>query len=247
MRIILLGTNGWYDNETGHTPCVLIETADCYLVLDAGSGFAQLDKYLCGEKPVYLFLSHFHLDHTIGLHTLAKFNFANGLTIVGQAGTLEALNGLLRSPYTISLDKLRYATTIYEMPEGPPSLPFKVTSLPLVHADPCIGFRFELNGKVLTYCTDTGYCENAVELGREADLLLTECALRPGDVDNGWPHLNPQLAARIAEESGAKQLVLIHFDAKNYPNLDDRKIAESAARQIFPATVAGLDGMELEL
>ncbi|HOW90640.1 MAG TPA: MBL fold metallo-hydrolase, partial [Elusimicrobiales bacterium] len=74
MEIIFLGTNGWYDTGAGNTLCVLIRTRRFDIVLDAGNGLGKLDRYVDGKKPVYLFLSHFHLDHVSGLHILLKFD-----------------------------------------------------------------------------------------------------------------------------------------------------------------------------
>ncbi len=76
MKITFLGTNGWYDTSTGNTICILVETDKYNIVLDAGNGLYKIDRYISSEKPVYLFLSHFHLDHIIGLHILGKFNQA---------------------------------------------------------------------------------------------------------------------------------------------------------------------------
>ena len=86
MKIIFLGTNGWYDTETGNTVCVLIETEREFIILDAGSGLYKIDEYIRTRKPIYLFLSHFHLDHIIGLYTLNKFNFSQGIDIYGPKG-----------------------------------------------------------------------------------------------------------------------------------------------------------------
>lgn len=247
-KVILLGTNGWYDSPTGRTVCALVMEPGFSLVLDAGFGFAGLDAYIDADLPVYLFLSHFHLDHTVGLHTLAKYRFNAGLKIFGQPGTRHNLFSLLGSPFSIPPDQFAYPIEIHELPEGQDTLPFRVSALPLVHADPCLGFRFELpGGKVLTYCTDTGYTENAVRLARGADLLVTECSLLPGVTDDGWPHLNPELAARIAFEAGARRLVLTHFDARSYRTPADRQAAAEAARRIFPQTQAGQDGLAIDL
>ena len=87
MKVTFLGTNGWYDTITGNTCSVLIQSENFDIILDAGNGIAKADRYITQEKPVYLFISHFHLDHITGLHTLVKFNFREGLNICGQPGT----------------------------------------------------------------------------------------------------------------------------------------------------------------
>ena len=248
MKITLLGTNGWFDTATGSTPCVLVQTSQHDIVFDAGYGFTKVDQLITGERPVYLLLSHVHLDHLIGLHTLPKSKFSAGLTIIGQPGTQQALNGLMTPVYSIPLSRLRYPVTVREVDIGDiEGLPFYLKALPLIHSGPCFGYRLVVDGKVITYCTDTGYCESAVELARGADLLMTECSQSPGtQPNNGWPHLGPEEAARIAVESGARCLVLIHFDPTHYPVLDDRIAAQTEARKIFTQTDSGRDGMTFE-
>ncbi len=59
-------------------------------------------------------------------------------------------------------------------------------------------------------------------LGRNADLLITECGLKPGQESPGWPHLNPESAIRIAQEAHARRLALTHFGAEVYRSLDER-------------------------
>jgi len=72
MKIVFLGTNGWYTTPTGNTPCILIDSKDQYVVFDAGNGIYKLDKYITEDKPISLFITHFHLDHVSGLHTLSN-------------------------------------------------------------------------------------------------------------------------------------------------------------------------------
>jgi len=84
-------------------------------------------------------------------------------------------------------------------------------------------------------------------LARDADLLITECALKTGQSNEIWPHLNPQDAARIASEGNAKMLALVHFDASAYTTLDTRMEAEEAARKLFDKTFAATDDMEIEI
>ena len=245
MKITFLGTNGWFDTACGNTLCVLIETANEYIVLDAGSGFVKLNRYITAPKPIYLMLSHFHIDHIVGLHTLMKFDFPKGLTIVGQPGTQAALATFVNPPFSSPLARNKYPVTIHDLPDASRVLPFRVKALPLIHASPCYGYRLEVEQRVITYCTDTGYCANAVTLARDADLLITECARKPGQPVGDWPHLDPASAARIAREANAQQLALVHFDAAVYTKLEDRALAENAARETFANVFATRDEMSV--
>ena len=246
-QLALLGTNGWYDTQLGSTICLLIKTDRFSVILDAGLGISKLDEHPVADKPAYLFLSHYHLDHIYGLHVLAKFAFKQGLTIFGQPGIEEDLRRILTPPFTIAPEQLPYQVSFREVPRDAPQFPFGCQTAALRHAAPTIGARLELNGLRIAFVPDTGYCENAVKLARGADLLLTECAHAPGEENGDWPHLNPETAARIAVEAGAKRLLLVHFAPTNYPTADKRREAEAVARRIFPATDAGFDGMELDL
>ena len=110
-----------------------------------------------------------------------------------------------------------------------------------------LGYRLELDGKIIAYCPDTGYRDEAVELSKNADLLIAECAYKTGQKNNKWPHLNPEDAARLAKESKAKKLVLAHFDANIYKTLEERKEAEKYAQVIFGNTLAAMDDVEFEI
>lgn len=249
MKAIFLGTNGWYDTETGNTICILLSTRDYDIILDAGNGFHKTDLFIPENrrKPVYLFISHFHLDHIIGLHILNKFTFPKGLTICGPAGSRDILGTFVNSPFTVSFAQLPFAVTIRELPEELGTIPFSVEVRELLHSTLTLGYRIEIEGKVVTYCPDTGYCENAVTLSQNADLLIAECAYKNGQFSESWPHLNPETAASIAREAGAKRLALVHFDAEIYKTMGERKEAGRAAQQIFENTFVATDDMAIEI
>ena len=175
LEVIFLGTNGWYDTKTGNTISILIKSLHYNIVLDAGNGIAKLERYINDGKPVYLFISHFHLDHIIGLHTISMNTFPAGLWIMVQDGSATVLNQFVDAPFTIPFRHLPFITKILEVPAQTQELPFTAVFLPLVHASPTLGMRLELDGKIIAFCPDTGYCENAIQLGRNADLLIRVC------------------------------------------------------------------------
>ncbi|RLC35095.1 hypothetical protein DRH14_01595, partial [Candidatus Shapirobacteria bacterium] len=197
MKIRFLGTNGWYNTHIANTTCIFIETGEFYLILDAGDGFYKVGRFIKQRKPIYLFLSHFHLDHISGLHTLNKFTFPQGLKIYGYKGMSRILNRVICSPYTVPFSELSYPVELLEIEEGRHNSPFPFTSLFLLHSVACFGYRLEIEGKTIAYCPDTGVCENALRLSENADLLLCECSLRTGEFKEEWPHLNPHTAAQI--------------------------------------------------
>ncbi|MEI8102937.1 MAG: ribonuclease Z, partial [Chlorobium sp.] len=171
MKIVFLGTNGWYDSPTGNTVCILIETDKASILLDAGNGLYKADRYIGPDKPVHLFISHTHLDHIIGLHILNKFKFKQGLTIHTQPGTATALQTMFSSTYSLPFANLGYPVVIEEL-EGPyKNQSFAVQTAKMDHSVPTIGFRISIENKIIAYCPDTGYCDNAVKLAKEADLL----------------------------------------------------------------------------
>ncbi|MFA5793890.1 MAG: MBL fold metallo-hydrolase [Candidatus Brocadiia bacterium] len=243
MQIVFLGTNGWYDTNTGNTICTLINTEQFLIVLDAGNGIHKLGRYIDSNnpKPAYLFLSHFHLDHIEGMHTLAKLRFLKKLTILSSVGAKSALGRIIKSPYTIDFSKLPFKVDIFELPKDRPRLPFKISVSRLKHSDMTIGCRIETDSRVISYCPDTGYCPNAVKIAKNADILITECAFRSGQVNPEWPHLNPESAAGIAKESKVAKLYLTHFDASVYTSLKDRKLAQSHAQKVFKQSFVAVD------
>ena len=95
MIVTTLGTNGWFDTENGQTMCTLIRTQNYSVILDAGFGIRRAKDLIDFSKPAYLLLSHLHLDHTIGLHTLDYLQLQLPLTIVVPAGQKQAVEELV--------------------------------------------------------------------------------------------------------------------------------------------------------
>jgi len=246
MKVTFLGTNGWYDTPDGNTPSVFVETDDAYAIFDAGFGFYKAKSLVRPGKRVLLFISHFHLDHIIGLHTLPLFKFPQGIDIYLPRGGEKALRAFLRKPFTTPPLFLPTKIRFHEILKDT-KLPVSFERARLRHSVPCYGFRLTADGAAVAYCTDTGLCNNLKILARSADLLITECAMSPGDKTPNLFHITPETAAHVAREAGAKRLALFHFDPGKYPTIGCRKEAETAARRIFPDTIAANDGTTIIL
>ncbi|MFA6129518.1 MAG: ribonuclease Z [Candidatus Omnitrophota bacterium] len=242
MKIYFLGTNGWCDTDLGNTLCVLVETSQAYIVFDAGNGLFKLDKYVKDRRPIYLFLSHFHLDHIIGLHGLNKFSFPQGINIFGPKGIKEMFKLVINTPYSKPIHQLKIKVKVGEINKDS-KFPFDIRFKKLIHTTECYGYRLSADDKTIAFCTDTGPCKEIEVLANNADLLIAESSLPPGKIDANWPHLNPQQAALAAKNAGAKRLVLVHFDAGVYLTNKDRILAQNAARKIFKNTLAAEDGL----
>jgi ribonuclease Z len=107
-----------------------------------------------------------------------------------------------------------------------------------------------ITGRRIAYCTDTTYCRSAVELARDADVLVHEATYAHGDEDLARRslHSTTLMAARVAQEAEARQLVITHISpryAVGNPVEPDDLLRE--ARTIFPNTELAHDFLTVEV
>lgn len=254
MKLIFLGTNGWYSSRTGDTPSILLDTKDHYIVLDAGNGISKLDQYITEDKPISLFISHFHIDHVSGLHTLNKFEFKQGIDVYVGEGRKRDFETLVNIPFTVgyipkpeNIYNLKTEIRLHELSEKGENIPFKASAIPQHHAYGDHGYRFEIDGKIIAYTGDCGVSDGLNRLAKNADALITECNNKQTPEDDPWGHLDPYLAANVAKEAGVRQLILTHFGPIAYTSKQDREWAKSEARKIFADTEIAFDSSTFEL
>lgn len=245
MKIIFLGTNGWYTTQTGNTPSILVDSKDHYVIFDAGNGIYKLDRYITEKKPISLFISHFHIDHVSGFHSFNKFKFSQIIDIYMAKGRKKDFDMLVNPPFTSS--KPPGQIKINELAEGHHKAPFPVEVIEQFHTHKDHGFRIVLEGKTVAYSGDCGISEGSMPLAKNADLLIHECAYKADHPPDTWGHVGPVEAANLAKEAGVKKLILNHFDASLYTTLEDRKEAEQQAQAIFPNTIAATDDLVIEI
>lgn len=89
-------------------------------------------------------------------------------------------------------------------------------------------------GDSIAVVIDTRQCQNAVDIARNARVLICESTYMQEHFELAYEHyhLTSRQAATIAKEAGVRQLILTHFSAR-YLNL---KEMENEARAIFPNT-----------
>ncbi|MBR2682767.1 MAG: MBL fold metallo-hydrolase, partial [Atopobiaceae bacterium] len=66
----VLGSAGWMPKAGQETSCFLLETQEQLVMLDAGTGVANLElvpEVLRRHDRVSVLLSHYHVDHLVGL------------------------------------------------------------------------------------------------------------------------------------------------------------------------------------
>jgi ribonuclease Z len=82
---------------------------------------------------------------------------------------------------------------------------------------------------------DTSYCTSAVELARDADILVHEATfdMETGDLAKEYGHSTIGDAARTAKEAGVKTLIANHISARFMPS-DVAKLKEQG-EMIFPS------------
>lgn len=99
-------------------------------------------------------------------------------------------------------------------------------------------------GRKFVYCTDTIYCDSAVELAHQADVLVHEATFAHQDAELAYQrlHSTSTMAAQVALGAGVQQLIMTHFSPRYAPGnsivLEDLL---SEARAIFPNTIMAHD------
>jgi ribonuclease Z len=248
--VTFLGTEAVVPECGGDTASFVINGR--YLV-DTG-WYAAIKMRCFGIDPMgieYLFLTHCHHDHYIGLpHLLFYLAMRAGerpgrapLKIVGPAGELELVVGLAQK----FLQMERFAPVRIE-PELIPLRPgdawedpeFALTTCASLHPVPGLCYRFAdaRTGAVVAFTGDTAYEPSIPPFVAGADLLVTEASYgaSPAPAANASLHSGAPDAARMAIEGRVKRLALVHCPRAK------QAAALAAAQALFPNALWPADG-----
>lgn len=244
---------GWI-KYGGHTPCASVETSRGQLIIiDAGTGLKRLGDRLMKEaqgKPLdlHILLTHFHLDHILGLPFFAPlYSAASSLTFYAATDPDETKKCLARLMED-RLFPMNFAMTpsqksFKKLPEGEFEIgSTKISSCPLNHPQGSVAYRIQDEGQVVVFATDTEHPETGVDerlasFAREADILIYDAFYTPEEYAAGkqdWGHSTWFAGTDLAEAARVRNLCLSHFN----PDHTDKQIDKiiSLAREKFPRT-----------
>jgi phosphoribosyl 1,2-cyclic phosphodiesterase len=279
MRLHIAGTRGSIavtapDRAVfgGDTTCLLITGAGGEQVLvDCGSGLPALAPLLGSDPDLLVLLTHYHLDHLVGLPAFAPlYRAGTHLRVAGvdqPDGTAEdALRTIVGAPFwPVSLDRTPARLSFQSLPPASEAdapltcggLVVRWAALP--HPGGCTAFRLDepATGASLVVATDVEWDDAPDHLVAGFAALCRqpspcELLICDGQYDRdtiaarrGWGHTSWPRAVELARELGVGRLLLTHHD----PEDDDATLArrERDLQAVAPHAALARQGQVLDL
>ena len=251
MELTVLGSGTCDPSEERGCAGYLLKLSGKKFMIDAGPGtFRQLMKMGISLASIDgFFITHFHIDHINDLPAIL-FSMKNcqtqtergDFTIHGPSGFADKWDGLMKVFGKWVLSD-RYTITIEEHGEDNFEVgSIKVSTLPMDHGEPCIGYRFnDSQGKSLVYSGDTAPCNNIIKLATGCDALLMECTQPESAPKEG--HTSTLQAGAVAKKADVKTLFLTHISPEN-----DTTDLDSQVSAVYDGVVIAVrDGMRVTI
>lgn len=238
MKVTVLGSGTAVPTRDRASPGLFIEVADESLLLDGGTG--TLHQLVRAGVPLdaldRVLYTHFHPDHVGDLPHLLfalrspEIGRRRALWVGGPRGLsrhyhlLGELYGpwVANLPFTLELCELKAETIDFGS--------WRLTARSVPHTDVSLAYRIDAADGSLVCSGDTDYSDALIDLARDADLLILECAFPEDHKVSG--HLIPSLAGEIAARAGVKKLLLTHF----YPSCNGHDLL-TPCEKLFPGTI----------
>jgi phosphoribosyl 1,2-cyclic phosphodiesterase len=239
-----------------------VSDSEEYVIIDAGTGIRGLGANLMAGHSrkalrISLLLTHFHLDHVIGL-PFFKPLFSPAAEIVFYSfhapeeteANLRRL--MLGGSFPVALDQTP-SIKIFRKAEADGFFigGVKVTTCPLHHPQGSIAYKLEMGDRSVVFATDTehpeeGFDERLAAFARGATCLIYDATFTPEEYAaeyHGWGHSTWQAGTKLARQAGVQKLLLSHFN----PDHSDQKVREilRLARKEFPDSDCAREGMRI--
>lgn len=248
----------------GQTTCSsLVCSSGEILIIDAGSGIKGLGEKLVagnGEEPLHLhlLLTHFHLDHIIGLPFFSPL-YSAGVRISFYSPYLPQemqryLGGLMMGRYfPLTFNETASAKEFVRLDEESYSIgKVEISYCPLHHPQGSVAYRVEEGGSSVVFATDTEQPEEGMDarlatFSRRASCLIYDSTFTPEEYRKrqGWGHSTWVEGTMLAREAKVRSLFLSHLN----PDHTDRQVDEMVrqAKQEFSRTRAAREGLKLQI
>jgi ribonuclease BN (tRNA processing enzyme) len=256
LRLVPLGTNGYMPSGGRHTMSFLVLGPDQALLLDAGTGVArflepEIRALLRPYRSLEVLLTHYHLDHVVGLVYLIGAWRDRPIRIWGPAPPLcdcgpRAAIGKLLNPPLCGLPLAEFPMPVEIVELGGESA--EIAGLPIRlrrqdHPGGSVGVRL---GDALAYVTDTAADPATVDLARGVDLLMHEVWKTDAEKADAPGHSPVGRVAALARRAGVRRLMPVHhFPGRSEEQL--REIVEQLAQQSGVECLLGEEGKSIAL
>src|SRR5579859_2701890 len=175
IKVTTLGTGDAFASRgRGHSG-ILIRGRKTTLLIDPGpASLAALQRLKIDISVIdAVLITHLHGDHIAGVpFLLLDYQFASRrtrpLTIMGPKSLATRLERLTTACYPeLSRRNLRFQLRYQTLRAGQRCRlrMATITALPMAHGGtPCLGYRIQIDGKLIAFTGDTMWCDSMVKL-----------------------------------------------------------------------------------